>query len=160
MKLQSQAELTKQNSIAKQLQFKLQVLQVYIKWPDANIWFRSLSKNYRSSARLHYLVLKVPLFPDIPKAEVAKKWEEQKALSRGVLPGRWQDRYHFNTILICFADQKGKSPVSSINKILHDWDLYFKSCQLNPSSRLSTHACVFQVQNTTYISKMFLIDWG
>lgn len=122
-------------------QASIQVLQVYFKWPDANIWFRSLSKNYRSSARLHYLVLKVPLFPDIPKAEAAKKWEEQKALSRDVLPGRWQDRYNFNTILICFADQKGKIPAFSINKIFHNWELYFKSCQLNSPPTL--HACLY-----------------
>lgn len=81
-------------------------------------------KNYRSSARRHYLVLKVPLFPDIPKEEAAKKKEEHKALSRGVLPGRWQDRYNFSTILICFTDQKGKNIVFFINKIFHDWELY------------------------------------
>lgn len=80
---------------------------------------------------------------------LAKKWEEQKALSRDVLPGRWQDRYNFNTILICFADQKGKIPAFSINKIFHNWELYFK----NPVSwirlPLSMHACIFQVQNTS-----------
>lgn len=85
-------------------------------------------------------------FQTSQRQRAAKKWEEQKALSRGILPGRWQDRYSFNTILICFADQKGEIPAFSINKILQDWEFYFKSYQLN-SPPLSTHACIFHVQN-------------
>lgn len=140
------------------LQFKC--LKITLKWPDANIWFRSLSKNYRSSARLHYLVLKVPLLPDIPKAEAAKKWEEQKTLSRAVLPGTWQDRYNFNTILICFADQEGKSPVFSISKILHNWDLYFKSCQLSSPPTLHICLCFPGAKHEWNWENVLCILWG